>query len=155
MNCVGELLGPDDVHLDVDVSRKGQLLEQVAAVLARRHGLSQAQILESMTAREQLGSTGLGQGVAIPHARMNQCDAAAGVFVRTRTAIPFDAPDGRPVSLFLALIIPKQASEAHLQLLATAAAMFSDRDFRDKLKRCADPSVARELLAAWSDSSPG
>jgi len=154
MNSVGELLGANNVHLDVDASTKGQLLEQIAALLAKRHGLSKAQVLESMTAREQLGSTGLGQGVAIPHARMNQCDAAAGVFVRTRVAIPFDAPDGKPVSIFLALIIPKQATERHLQLLAIAAAMFSDRSFRDKLKACADPSTARELLAAWSDS-PG
>jgi PTS system nitrogen regulatory IIA component len=154
MNPVGELLTPDDIRLDLDVSTKEQLLEQVAALLAARHGLSMIFILESLTAREQLGSTGVGHGVAIPHARMNQCAVAAGVFVRTKAAIPFDAPDGKPVSVFLGLIVPNKAVERHLQILATAAGMLGDRSFRDKLKTCTDPGVVRELLAAWPDAPP-
>ncbi len=152
MNPVGELLDVEDIHLDLDVSDKERLLERLAALLSRRHGLSDPQVLESLTAREQLGSTGLGHGVAIPHARMPQCYAAAGVFVRTKIAVPFDAPDRKPVSLFLGLIVPKQATERHLQLLATAAAMFSDRTFRDKLRTCPDRGMVRELLAAWPGS---
>jgi PTS system nitrogen regulatory IIA component len=152
MNPVGELLRVEDIHLDLDVSDKGRLLERIAALLSRRHGLSDAQALEGLTAREQLGSTALGHGVAIPHARMPQCYAAAGVFVRTKVAVSFDAPDRKPVSIFLALIVPKQATERHLQLLATAATMFSDRTFRDKLRACPDPSTVRELLTAWPDS---
>ena len=105
-------------------------------------------------AREQLGSTSVGHGVAIPHARMSQCVAAVAVFVRTKSAIPFDAPDGKPVSVFLGLIVPNKANERHLQLLATAAGMLSDRSFRDKLKTCTDPSAVRELLAAWPDTAP-
>ena len=154
MNPVSELLRVEDIHLNVDVSDKERLLERTAALLSRRHGLSDAQVLESLTAREQLGSTGLGHGVAIPHARMPQCYAAAGVFVRTKAAVPFDAPDRKPVSIFLAFIVPKQATERHLQLLAIAAAMFSDRTFRDKLRVCRDPSTVRELLAAWPESPP-
>ena len=127
------------------------MLEQIAELLARRHGFPKREVLESLTAREQLGSTGLGHGVAIPHARMPQCDAAAGVFVRTKVAVPFDAPDRKPVSIFLALIVPKQATERHLQLLATAASMFSDRAFRDKLRGCASPDMLRALLVAWPD----
>ena len=73
------------------------------------------------------------------------------MFVRTKVAVPFDAPDRKPVSLFLGLIVPKQATERHLQLLATAAAMFSDRTFRDKLRACPDPNLVRELLAAWQN----
>jgi nitrogen PTS system EIIA component len=152
MNPVGELLGRDDIQLDVDVPDKARLLQRIAALLARRLGLTDTDVLESLTVREQMGSTGLGHGVAIPHARMPQCDAVAGVFVRTKFAIPFDAPDRKPVSLFLALIVPKQATERHLRLLATAAAMFNDRTFRDKLRMGPDPSAVRELLAAWSDS---
>jgi PTS system nitrogen regulatory IIA component len=151
MNPVGELLRVEDIHLDLDVPDKLRLLERIAALLARRHGLSNAQVLESLTAREQLGSTGLGHGVAIPHARMPQCYAPAGVFVRTKAAIPFDAPDRKPVSLFFGLIVPNQAAERHLQLLGTAAAMFSDKSFRDKLAACPDPDTAAELLAAWQD----
>jgi nitrogen PTS system EIIA component len=151
MNPIGELLAPDDIHLDLDVSNKAQLLEQIAELLAARHGLSKTIILESLAAREQLGSTAVGHGVAIPHARMSQCAAAAGVFVRTRSPIPFDAPDGKPVSVFLGLIVPNKANERHLQLLATAADMLSDRTFRDKLKTCTDPNAMRNLLAAWPD----
>ena len=152
MNPVGELLALDDVRLDLDVSTKAQLLEQVAALLATRHGLSKTLILESLTVREQLGSTGVGHGVAIPHARMNQCAVPAAAFLRTKLAIPFDAPDGKPVSVFLGLIVPNKANERHLQLLATAAAMLSDRIFRDKLKTSTDSRTVRELLAAWPDA---
>ena len=153
VNAIGELLALDDVRLDLDVSTKAQLLEQVAALLATRHGLSKTLVLESLTVREQLGSTGVGHGVAIPHARMNQCAVPAAAFLRTKLAIPFDAPDARPVSVFLGLIVPNKANERHLQLLATAAAMLSDRIFRDRLKTSTDPRMVRELLAAWPDAS--
>ncbi len=153
MNPVGELLGIDDVELDLDVPDKARLLQRIASLLAQRLHLSDAEVLESLVAREQLGSTGLGHGVAIPHARMPQCNAVAGVFVRTKFAIPFDAPDRKPVSLFLALVVPKQATERHLQLLATAATMFGDRAFRDRLGACPDPSMIRELFEAWPNSS--
>ena len=154
MNPIGELLTIDDIRVDVDVSTKAALLEQIAGLLAQRHGLSKAAILQTLTAREELGSTGVGHGVAIPHARTDQCAVAAGVFVRTRTAIAFDAPDGKPVSIFLGLIVPNKAAERHLQILATAAGMMGDRNFRAKLKFCADPRAARELLAAWPDAPP-
>jgi PTS system nitrogen regulatory IIA component len=152
MNPLGELLTLDDVRLDLDLANKAQLLDQVAALLSARHGLSKTLVLESLTIREQLGSTGVGHGVAIPHARMSQCAVPAAAFVRTRFAIPFDAPDGKPVSVFLGLIVPNKATERHLQLLATAAGMLGDRTFRDKLKTCTDPGKVRELLAAWPDA---
>jgi nitrogen PTS system EIIA component len=152
MNPVGELLEIDDIRLDLDIANKSQLLEEVAALLAARHGLSRALILESLKVREQLGSTGVGHGFAIPHARMSQCATATAALVRTKFAIPFDAPDGRPVSVFLGLIVPHKTNEAHLQLLATAAGMFSDRGLRDKLRTSTDPSALREIIAAWPDA---
>lgn len=152
MNPVGELLGTDAIRLDLDISSKSQLLGEVATLLAARHGLSQTLILESLNVREQLGSTSVGHGFAIPHARMSQCVAATAAFVRTKFAIPFDAPDGRPVSVFLGLIVPQKANEGHLQLLATAAGMFSDRNFRDKLRASTEANEVKELLAAWPDA---
>jgi PTS system nitrogen regulatory IIA component len=152
MNHLGELLAPEDIRLDVDASTKEQVLRQIASLLAARQGLSEGTILEGMTAREQLGSTGVGHGVAIPHARMTQCGAAAAVFVRTKVGVPFDAPDARPVSVFLGLIVPNMANERHLQLLATAAGMLGDRAFREKLRACTDPAALRELLAAWPNA---
>jgi nitrogen PTS system EIIA component len=153
MNPVGELLGVEDVELDLDVSGKDALLQRVAGMLARRRHLVPSEVLDSLIARERLGSTAVGHGMAIPHARMSQCGASAGVFVRTRAGIPFDAPDGKPVSLFLGLIVPQQANERHLKLLAAAAAMFSDRAFREKLKASTDPAAVRDLIAAWPEVS--
>lgn len=152
MNPLGELLTPDDIRLDVDASSKQEVLHRIATLLAGRHGLSEAVILESMIAREQLGSTGVGHGVAIPHARMSQCVAPACVYVRTKFPIPFDAPDNKPVSVFLGLIVPNMANERHLTLLATAAGMLSDRAFRERLRACTDPTALRELLVAWPDA---
>jgi len=151
MNPVSELLGVEDIELDLDVSGKEALLTRIAAMLARRDRLVAVDVFESLAARERLGSTALGHGVAIPHARMPQCVAASAVFVRTRTGIAFDAPDGRPVSVFLGLIVPNQANDRHLKLLATAAGMFSDRAFREKLRASRDSAAVVELFAAWRD----
>ena len=145
-NLLAGVLRVEDVHLDLDVSNRAELLEQIAGLLAGRHGLSRDKVLQSLTAREQLGSTGLGHGVAIPHARMYECELATGVFVRTKSPVPFDAPDGKPVSLFLALVVPKHATQWHLNLLASAAALFSDRALRDALLISTEPAAVRELL---------
>lgn len=149
MNPVGELLRVEDVEVDADVPDKDRLLARLALLLARQSGLSEADILRSLEAREQLGSTGLGHGVALPHARMPQCHAAAAVFVRTRIPISFDAPDRLPVSKFLGLIVPNVAADRHLRILATAASMFGDRAFRDAVDACRDPRRLAELFAAW------
>ena len=154
MNAVGELLRVEDIRLGLDIPDKFRLLAEIAAVLGSRHGLSPTLILESLKVREQMGSTGVGHGFAIPHARMSQCALATASLVRTKFAIPFDAPDGRPVSVFLGLIIPHKATEAHLQLLATAAGMFSDRGLREKLRTSTDPYALREIIAAWPDPPP-
>jgi PTS system nitrogen regulatory IIA component len=152
MNPVGELLQLDDIALDLEVANAGALLQRVAAMLARRSRLAEAEVLRSLTSREELGSTALGHGIAIPHARMADCGAAAGALVRTRFGIAFNAPDGKPVSVFLGLIVPKQANERHLKLLAAGAGMFSERSFRDKVRACVDPAQALALFAAWPDS---
>jgi nitrogen PTS system EIIA component len=152
MNPLGELLAADDIRLDLDVSTKTQLLDEIAALLAARQGLPKSVVFESLKAREQLGSTAVGHGVAIPHARMSQCAGVAVAFVRTKVPIPFDAPDGRPVSVFVGLIVPNQANERHLRLLATAAGMLDDRNFRNLLRTVASPTTARELLESWPDA---
>jgi nitrogen PTS system EIIA component len=152
MNPVGELLTVDDVCLDIDAPDKTVLLEQIATTLAARHGLSKKLVLESLWAREQLGSTGVGHGVAIPHARMGQCAIPAAAFVRTLHPIPFDAPDGKAVSVFLGLIVPNTATQYHLQLLATAAGMLNDKIFLEKLKTIKEPGVVRTLLTTWPNA---
>jgi nitrogen PTS system EIIA component len=151
MNPVGELLGTDDIELDAELPDKEALLRRMATKLAQRGHLSDAEVFDSLMARERLGSTAVGHGVAIPHARMPQCGAAAVAFVRTSAGIPFDAPDGRPVALFMGLIVPQQANERHLKLLATAASMFNDRALRERLKTSTDANALSVLLRAWPD----
>jgi PTS system nitrogen regulatory IIA component len=153
MNPVGELLAAEDVALDLDVSGKGALLERMAWMLAQRSSIPSRAVLDSLLAREELGSTALGHGVAIPHARMPQCVSPACVFIRTKFAIPFDALDGKPVAMFLGLIVPKQAAERHLKLLAAAAGMFGDRALREKLRSCSETRVARALIASWPEET--
>jgi PTS system nitrogen regulatory IIA component len=153
MNPIGELLRPEDIDLDVDVSSKSELFDRVAAIVARRQGLPRGPVLDALADRERLGSTALGHGVAIPHARMKQLLHPAGAFVRTRCPIPFDAPDGRPVSNVLTLLVPATATDRHLELMANAASMFGDRAFRGQLRNCTTADEVEALIAGWPAAS--
>jgi PTS system nitrogen regulatory IIA component len=143
------LLSDEDILLDLDVAGKAHLFEVVARHFERRHGITRTLAASSLLARESLGSTGLGQGVAIPHARIAGLAQAMGVLARTKFAIPFDAPDGKPVSLFLLLLVPEHADKTHLELLAVAAGVFSDRAVREQLKSDSDAGSVRRLLSEW------
>ena len=143
---IGALIGPEEVLLDVDASSRGALLEQAAARLAERCGLPRKAIFDSLLARERLGSTALGHGVALPHARIAALARAFALFVRAREGIDFDAPDRQPVSVFVVLLIP-QDSEHHLALMACAAQQLGDRDFRRELKTSADRARVAALFA--------
>ena len=149
MSAIAQLLPPEHILLDLDVPNKEFVFESVGHLLDGRYGLRQAQVVDSLDARERLGCTGLGHGVAIPHARIKGLNRAVAVFVRTRSPIPFDAPDGRPVFAMVVLLVPQQANEQHLKILAEVAEMFSDRNFREQLKTCADPAAVSGLFADW------
>jgi PTS system nitrogen regulatory IIA component len=90
--------------------------------------------------------------VAFPHARIKDLHQAVAAFVRTCLPIPFDAPDEKPVSEILVLLVPDQATEQHLRILASAARMFGDRNFREQLRMCADTSSVSQLFADWPTS---
>lgn len=142
------LLSAQDILLDVEATTKRGVFEQVGALMARRHGLDRVQISNSLYARERLGSTGLGYGVALPHARIKGLDGAVAAYVRTRMPIPFEAPDGKPVSDMIVLVVPDKATDLHLQLLASVAQMFADKAFREKLRLCGDAAEVAGLIAA-------
>ncbi len=118
-------------------------------MLEDRLQLGRTRIFDSLFAREKLGSTGLGHGVAIPHGRIKGLRDTAGVFARLRSPIPFDAPDGEPVSLMFVLLVPEQATDLHLQILAELAHAFSDHQLRESLKACADSATLHRLLVGW------
>src|SRR5262247_2621408 len=133
MSLVAKLLPVANVLPDLAASSKKRLFEQLGLLFEKQHGIARAAVFESLFAREKLGSTGLGQGVAIPHGRIKGLKDALGALVRLKQAIPFDAPDGQPVSLIFVLLVPDRATDAHLQILSELAQMFSDRTFRERL----------------------
>jgi len=117
MSLIAKILPSDHIVLDLDVASKKRVFEQVGILFENSHGIARSEVFDSLFAREKLGSTGLGQGVAIPHGRAKGLKEAAGAFVRLKTPIPFDAPDGKPVQNLFVLLVPEQATDLHLQVL--------------------------------------
>lgn len=153
MHTIADLLMPEDVLLDLDVSSKGELLDEIGHHMERQHALAHEWVATALARREAVGSTGLGEGVAIPHARVKDLDRIQIAYLRLRRPIPFDAPDGKPVSDILILLVPKQATEEHLEILADATRMFSVRRFRDQLRLCNRPLDVKRLIDEWSPAS--
>ena len=155
MSLVAKLLPPANVLLDLPVSSKKRLFEQVGLLFENNHGIARSLVFDSLFARERLGSTGLGQGVAIPHGRIKGLKDALGAFVRLAQPVPFDAPDGKPVSLLFVLLVPEQATEKHLQILSELAQMFSDRALREAMAAAADAGALHQLIATWQPDAAG
>jgi PTS system nitrogen regulatory IIA component len=149
MNPIAELLTASNIALDVDADSKARLFDEAGALFERSSGLPRATISGSLAAREKLGSTGLGQGIAIPHGRIKGLARATGAFIRVAAPIEFGAPDGKPVGQLFVLLVPEHATEEHLQLLSELAQMFSDRSFRDKLSVTANANDLLDLFRAW------
>ena len=148
-NAVAAILTPADILLDLDVPTKERALEEIARFAGARNGLPYEDVQASLVEREKIGSTGVGCGVAIPHARVRYLLYSVAAFVRTKVPIPFDAPDGKPVSDLLVLLVPQHATETHLSLLAEAAEMFCHVSFG---KNCAR---ARRLKGSTPHSQSG
>lgn len=148
MSLLAKLLPESHVVLGVEVTSKKRLFEQVGLLFENTHGIGSGVVFDSLFAREKLGSTGLGQGVAIPHGRIKGLKEASGAFLRLAQPLPFEAPDGRPVSLVFALLVPEQATEQHLQILSELAERFSDPGFRETLMTAAERSAVTRAFAA-------
>jgi PTS system nitrogen regulatory IIA component len=146
MNPLANLLSAEQVLLDLEASSKKRVFEHAGMLFEARLGLARSTIFDSLFAREKLGSTGLGQGVAIPHGRIKGLKQAAGAFLRLTNPVPFDSPDGRPVDLLFVLLVPEQATEQHLQILSELAQRFSERAFREKLQSAPDPAAILALF---------
>ncbi|MFO7188051.1 MAG: PTS IIA-like nitrogen regulatory protein PtsN [Pseudomonadota bacterium] len=149
MNLVAKLLAPANILLDLEVSSKKRMFEQVGLLFENNQGIARSLVFDSLFARERLGSTGLGHGVAIPHGRIKGLRDSVGAFVRLATPVPFDAPDGQPVSLIFVLLVPEQATEQHLQILSELAQMFSDRELRQALATAPDAGTLHQLITSW------
>ena len=148
MNAIAQLLTQDAIVLTANPVTKEALFAEAAKALGQRLGVSEAMIHDCLKMREQLGSTGLGQGVGIPHGRLKGLRQAAGMFYRLNTPIPFDAPDNRPVDLAFFLLVPEQSTEEHLQLLSELAQHFSDPELREKLRSSTEAAEVLTLFAS-------
>jgi PTS system nitrogen regulatory IIA component len=148
---ISDLLNPERVHCNIQSSSKKRLLELISEDLARQSDqLTKRQVFESLIARERLGSTGLGKGVAIPHGRVKGSSNVQASFIRLKTPVSFEAIDGQPVDLLFCLTVPEDCSEDHLKLLAQVAELFSNADLLREL-RAADSS--ERIIQLLSSSS--
>lgn len=145
---ISDLLSPERIRCDVKSSSKKRLLELISEELARDSDeFTQRDIFESLCARERLGSTGLGKGVAIPHGRIKGSRHVEASFIRLTKPLPFDAIDGEPVDLLFCLAVPEECGEDHLKLLAQVAELFSDSELLEELRAAEDAGTLMELLS--------
>ncbi|MDL1866700.1 PTS sugar transporter subunit IIA [Betaproteobacteria bacterium PRO4] len=149
MNLIAQLLPESNVIIDLDVTSKKRVFEQVGLLFENTLHVARSQVFDSLFAREKLGSTGLGQGVAIPHGRIKGLRDAAAALVRMKEPIPFDAPDGLPVSIACILLVPEKATDQHLLILSELAQMFSNKSFREKLLHGQDAKEIHQLISEW------
>ena len=149
MNQIAALLPASNIIVDLDVASKAAFFASIGEVFERSAGLSPARVAASLAAREKLGSTGLGQGIAIPHGRIARLSEAVGAFARLRAPIAFDAPDGKAVDQIFVLLVPEQATDQHLQLLSELAQMFSERAFRDRIAAAGDAAALGNAFRDW------
>jgi PTS system nitrogen regulatory IIA component len=154
MNLISRLLPVSNVLLDLPASSKKRVFEQAGLLFENNQGIARATVFDSLFARERLGSTALGQGVAIPHGRIKGLKEAVAAFIRLAEPVPFDAPDGRPVRLLIFLLVPEQATQQHLDILSELAQMLSDKSFRESLLTATEPAAVHALLANWEPVRP-
>lgn len=150
MNDVAALLAARDILLGVDAADRFAMLERIAEHMEWVHGLAQRTVQRSLEHREQIGSTAIGHGVAVPHARIADLNRVVLSYVRLLRPVAYDAPDGQPVTHALVILVPKVAAEEHLQVLAQTSQMFSDSRFREQLMQCRHPAEAKQAFDGWS-----
>lgn len=145
---IGAILTPELALSRVTGSSKKRILEFIAEQVAKNYPeLNETQIFNNLVSRERLGSTGIGQGIAIPHCRLEGCSRVVGTLVTLDEGVAFDAIDNQPVDLLFALIVPKEATSEHLELLSQLAEKFNDRQFCDQLRQCPDNgSLYRRMI---------
>lgn len=141
------ILTPARVASGLVVTSKKKALEELSRLLAQGAGLDEQDILNGLSAREKLGSTGLGHGVAIPHGRLNGVKNSVGAFVRLKHPVDYDAHDGQPVDLLFGLIVPAAATEEHLKHLASIAEKFSDDGFCKDARAAGDAKSLHDLVS--------
>lgn len=152
MTTLAKILSVDNVVLDLEVSSKKRAFEQAGLIFENNCGIARSVVSDNLFARERLGSTGLGHGVAVPHGRIKGLKAPLAAFVRLKEPIPFESPDGLPVKLLVFLLIPDHVTQQHLEILSEIAEMFSDETFREQLTVDPDAASVHARITDWQPS---
>jgi nitrogen PTS system EIIA component len=153
MNVVSRYLSPGDIVVGLDVPDKVRALEQASLLVESRHRINHAPVFRALWRREQSGSTGLGHGIAIPHARIAGIKEPIVLLVRTSLPIEFGSPDRQGVSLLFIILVPEHANGEHLQILATVSQMFADPAFRDQIAKVEEPTEIQRFIDRWSGAA--
>jgi len=149
MNRLAAILPVEQVLVGVDATSKKRAFEEAGLLFESLHGLSRALVTDSLFARERLGSTGLGHGVAIPHGRIKGLKAPMAAVFQLDQAIGFDAPDEQAVKLLIFLLVPEAATQKHLEILSEIAEILSNASTRDNMISSATASSLHNLISKW------
>lgn len=149
MTNIAKILPLANVLLDLEVSSKKRAFEQAGLLFENNCSIARSTVSENLFARERLGSTGLGHGVAVPHGRIKGLKAPIAAFVRLAEPIPFESPDGQPVSILIFLLMPDHVTQQHLEILSEIAEMLSNENFRESLNTEPDAAVIYEKIISW------
>ncbi|MEN9587021.1 MAG: hypothetical protein RIT15_596 [Pseudomonadota bacterium] len=149
MNSLAAILNPQQVLVNLDITSKKRAFEEAGLLFENLHQLNRAMVSDSLLARERLGSTGLGHGVAIPHGRIKGLKQAQAAVFQLQNEIGFDAPDEQGVKLLIFLLVPESATQKHLEILSTIAELLSDAELREALKQATDAHSLFDLIAGW------
>ena len=145
--ALSDLIPNGGVAVDLGASSRKQALQAMSDIAADLTGLAPRDIFDAVLQRERLGSTGVGQGVAIPHARLAGVDEVVGVFARLRSPVDFESIDGRPAALIFMLIAPEDAGAEHLKALARVSRLLRREDVRQRLRAAPDADAIHAVLA--------
>jgi PTS system nitrogen regulatory IIA component len=145
---VTDLLSPDEVVADVRLADKNALLRELSRRACAKLGLDENIVFEALANREKLGSTGVGQGLALPHARIKDIARMYGVFYKLAKPIQFGAIDDEPVDLFFALLIPASQDREGIHALSCIARQLRGQDTRNSIRRATSPQAIFELVTA-------
>jgi len=152
MNRLSAILPAAQVLVRVDATSKKRAFEEAGLLFESQHGLNRALITDSLFARERLGSTGLGHGVAIPHGRIKGLKQPMAAVFQLLHPIGFDAPDEKPVSLLIFLLVPEAATQKHLEILSEIAELLSDSRLRDSMQAATDSGDLYQMIANWQSA---
>lgn len=153
MTNIAKILPLENVLLDLDVSSKKRAFEQAGLLFENNCSIARSTVSDNLFARERLGSTGLGHGVAVPHGRIKGLKNPIAAFVRLQDPIPFESPDGLPVKILIFLLMPDNVTQQHLEILSEIAEMLSDDAFRDALQTEQDASLVYKHIITWEPKS--